>query len=242
MGSDVAADACWLIPEEQRAELTDDYKESNCNCMGTSVFDPAQCDFPGIGDFYSDAINQPEPQEPAPLREQPARPEFPPEPVQPADQSDSVAMAEYFEEASKAHGDVIAKEVSNWCLGEVSRIINAGGIDIEAFREKVGPDRLAALIQSSHGAINIATAKSVLEDMFNTGRAADERDCGAMEGVGVGGLFGLVVLAVDVWAIIHIVQSTTSTIRKVLWVVLILLLPLVGFLIWLLLGPRKTQA
>jgi uncharacterized membrane protein len=55
-------------------------------------------------------------------------------------------------------------------------------------------------------------------------------------------LFGLVVLAVDVWAIIHIVQSTTSTMRKVLWVVLILLLPLVGFLIWLLLGPRKTQA
>ncbi len=56
------------------------------------------------------------------------------------------------------------------------------------------------------------------------------------------GLFGLVVLALDVWAIIHIVQSGASTGKKVLWVVLILLLPLVGFLIWLLLGPRKTAA
>jgi hypothetical protein len=64
-----------------------------------------------------------------------------------------------------------------------------------------------------------------------------------MEGLRVeGGLFGLVVLAIDVWAIIHIVQSTTSTLKKVLWVVLILLLPLVGFLIWLLLGPRKAAA
>lgn len=61
-----------------------------------------------------------------------------------------------------------------------------------------------------------------------------------MEGVRVEGLFGLVVLAIDVWAIIHIVQSGTSTGKKVLWVVLILLLPLVGFLIWLLLGPRKA--
>jgi succinate dehydrogenase/fumarate reductase cytochrome b subunit len=63
-----------------------------------------------------------------------------------------------------------------------------------------------------------------------------------MEGMRVEGLFGLVVLAVDVWAIIHIVQSTTSTGKKVLWVVLILLLPLLGFLIWLLAGPRKKQA
>jgi len=63
-----------------------------------------------------------------------------------------------------------------------------------------------------------------------------------MEGVRVEGLFGLLVLAIDVWAIIHIVQSGTSTLKKVLWVVLILLLPLVGFLIWLLLGPRKNAA
>lgn len=74
------------------------------------------------------------------------------------------------------------------------------------------------------------------------GRGQSERGS-EMEGLRVeGGLFGLLVLAIDVWAIIHIVQSTTSTLKKVLWVVLILLLPLVGFLIWLLLGPRKAAA
>jgi len=85
----------------------------------------------------------------------------------------SRAMADYFEEASKAHRDVKAKEVSNWLLGEVNRIINAESIDIDGFREKVGPDRLAGLINSSHGAINAATAKSVLEDMYKSGKAAD---------------------------------------------------------------------
>ncbi|HSO41989.1 MAG: PLDc N-terminal domain-containing protein [Rhodospirillales bacterium] len=63
-----------------------------------------------------------------------------------------------------------------------------------------------------------------------------------MEGMRVEGVFGLIVLALDVWAIIHIVQSGTSTGKKVLWVVLILLLPLVGFLIWLVVGPRKVEA
>jgi hypothetical protein len=62
-----------------------------------------------------------------------------------------------------------------------------------------------------------------------------------MEGVRVEGLFGLIVLALDVWAIIHVVQSDMSMAKKVLWVILILLLPLVGFLIWLLLGPRKGK-
>lgn len=61
-----------------------------------------------------------------------------------------------------------------------------------------------------------------------------------MEGMRVGGAFGLIVLALDVWALIHVVQSNASTASKVLWVVLILLLPLVGFLLWLVLGPRKA--
>ncbi len=61
-----------------------------------------------------------------------------------------------------------------------------------------------------------------------------------MEGMRVGGVFGLIVLALDVWALIHVVQSGASTGGKVLWVLLILLLPVVGFLLWLVLGPRKA--
>ncbi|MBA2482929.1 MAG: PLDc_N domain-containing protein [Nitrosomonas sp.] len=56
--------------------------------------------------------------------------------------------------------------------------------------------------------------------------------------VEVGGFFGLVLLVLNVWAIVKIVQSSTSTGNKVLWIVLILILPLVGLILWFLLGPR----
>jgi aspartyl-tRNA(Asn)/glutamyl-tRNA(Gln) amidotransferase subunit B len=88
--------------------------------------------------------------------------------------TESKAMADYFEQSVKATKEVSAKEAANWLIGEVSRIINANSIDIEAFSSKVPPDKLAALITSSHGAINAATAKSVLEDMYNTGKTAAE--------------------------------------------------------------------
>jgi len=84
------------------------------------------------------------------------------------------AVAEYFEEGAKVNNEVSPKEVSNWLLGEVSRIINTGDIDIEQFKKRVSPQLLADLILSSHGVINIATAKTVLEDMFKTGRTAGE--------------------------------------------------------------------
>jgi len=86
----------------------------------------------------------------------------------------SKAMADYFEQGVKASKEVSPKEVSNWLIGEVTRIINAGNIDIEEFKKKVSPDMLAALILSSHGTINTATAKSVLEEMFNSSQSAAE--------------------------------------------------------------------
>lgn len=55
------------------------------------------------------------------------------------------------------------------------------------------------------------------------------------------GLSGLIVLAIDVYAIIHIVQSSETTGTKVAWVLLVLVLPLVGALIWYFFGPRTAQ-
>lgn len=54
----------------------------------------------------------------------------------------------------------------------------------------------------------------------------------------IGGFFGLLLLIADVWAIVSTVQSNASTGSKVLWIVLILLLPLVGLIIWFFAGPR----
>ncbi|EAR21959.1 PLDc N-terminal domain-containing protein [Nitrococcus mobilis] len=56
--------------------------------------------------------------------------------------------------------------------------------------------------------------------------------------VEVGGFFGFILLVLDVWAIISIVQSGASTGAKVFWVVLVLLLPLLGLVIWFLMGPK----
>lgn len=53
-----------------------------------------------------------------------------------------------------------------------------------------------------------------------------------------GGLWGLLVLIADVWAIVNILQSGADTGKKVLWVVLVVVLPVLGFILWYFLGPR----
>lgn len=57
-------------------------------------------------------------------------------------------------------------------------------------------------------------------------------------GLEVGGLLGLIILVLDIWAIVKIVQSGASTGGKVLWIVLILILPVIGLILWLLAGPK----
>ena len=54
----------------------------------------------------------------------------------------------------------------------------------------------------------------------------------------VGGFLGFIVLALDIWAIISIIKSGASTGSQVLWVLLILLLPVVGLIIWWFAGPK----
>ena len=54
----------------------------------------------------------------------------------------------------------------------------------------------------------------------------------------VTGLFSLIILILDVYAIVKTVQSSATTGAKVGWIVVILLLPVLGLLIWLFLGPK----
>jgi hypothetical protein len=57
----------------------------------------------------------------------------------------------------------------------------------------------------------------------------------------VGGILGVLVLLADVWAILNIFQSTSSTGSKALWIVLVLVLPLLGVIIWYFAGPRESS-
>lgn len=56
------------------------------------------------------------------------------------------------------------------------------------------------------------------------------------------GLGGLIVLVADVWAIVNIFQSSKGTGDKVLWTVLVILLPVLGFILWFFFGPRTGRA
>lgn len=58
-------------------------------------------------------------------------------------------------------------------------------------------------------------------------------------GIEVGGILGLIILVLNVWAIIKVIQSSAGTGSKVFWVVLILILPVLGLLLWFLAGPKR---
>ncbi len=53
-----------------------------------------------------------------------------------------------------------------------------------------------------------------------------------------GGILGLIILALDIWAVVRVLQSAAGTGAKVLWVIVILILPVIGLIIWLLAGPK----
>ncbi len=58
---------------------------------------------------------------------------------------------------------------------------------------------------------------------------------------GHNGLIGLLILIGDVWAIINIFQASVSNEKKLLWTLVVLLLPLLGLILWFFLGPRDGR-
>lgn len=53
-----------------------------------------------------------------------------------------------------------------------------------------------------------------------------------------GGILGLIIVALDIWAIVRVIQSAAGTGAKVLWIVVIMILPVIGLIVWLLAGPK----
>jgi ABC-type multidrug transport system ATPase subunit/pSer/pThr/pTyr-binding forkhead associated (FHA) protein len=96
IGSDVAADPCWQLDKEVRDAMTlEDKEDRGCRCMGVAVFDPESCDFPGLGKYYIDEVDQAPPQEPVSLRPKPTEPVLPPAPEKPENEQDQIAMTKY---------------------------------------------------------------------------------------------------------------------------------------------------
>lgn len=52
------------------------------------------------------------------------------------------------------------------------------------------------------------------------------------------GILGLIILILDIYAIIKVLGSSASTGAKILWTIIIILLPVIGLILWFLLGPK----
>jgi hypothetical protein len=60
-------------------------------------------------------------------------------------------------------------------------------------------------------------------------------------GIELGGILGIIILIACVWAIVQTFQSRATTGSKVFWIVLILILPLIGLILWFFAGPRPGR-
>ena len=58
----------------------------------------------------------------------------------------------------------------------------------------------------------------------------------------VSGILGLLVLVLDIWAILNIASASASMGAKLVWILLILLLPVVGVILWWFFGPRGNAS
>lgn len=58
----------------------------------------------------------------------------------------------------------------------------------------------------------------------------------------MGYLFGIIIFALDVWAIASVINTNESTGTKILWIALIAILPVLGLLIWYFAGPKANYS
>jgi hypothetical protein len=58
----------------------------------------------------------------------------------------------------------------------------------------------------------------------------------------VGGIASFIVLILDIWAIVNIFKSGLSVGLTVIWILVILILPFLGFILWFLFGPKAKTS
>ena len=85
----------------------------------------------------------------------------------------SRTMADYFENCVKLMDSGRTKMVSNWLLGDFSRLLNATNTEIE--NAKIKPQHLVEMLNLvDNGTISGPAAKAVFEEMFYSGKRASD--------------------------------------------------------------------
>lgn len=89
--------------------------------------------------------------------------------------TESRDIADYYEEVTKATPELLPKDLANWLVGPATSILNISGCDIIEFRKRVPPANFGQLVgMVGQSIINTGIGKSVLEDMFTTGKMPQE--------------------------------------------------------------------
>ncbi len=53
------------------------------------------------------------------------------------------------------------------------------------------------------------------------------------------GILGFLVLIADIYAVLQIAQSSSSNGKKALWIAIVIVLPVLGLIVWYLMGPGR---
>ncbi|MES2500854.1 MAG: PLD nuclease N-terminal domain-containing protein [Pseudomonadota bacterium] len=54
-------------------------------------------------------------------------------------------------------------------------------------------------------------------------------------------ILGLIILILDIFAIIKIIQSSASGVAKILWILGVLVFPVLGLIVWFFAGPGEKK-
>jgi len=55
------------------------------------------------------------------------------------------------------------------------------------------------------------------------------------------GIWGIIHLVLVIYAALQIINSSADTVKKILWIVIVAVFPLVGLIIWFFIGPGTPK-
>ena len=55
------------------------------------------------------------------------------------------------------------------------------------------------------------------------------------------GIFGIIHLALVIYAALPIFNSPADTVKKIIWIVIVAIFPLVGLIVWFFIGPGTPK-
>ena len=55
------------------------------------------------------------------------------------------------------------------------------------------------------------------------------------------GIFGIIHLVLVVYAALQIINSAADTVKKILWILIVAIFPLVGLIVWFFIGPGTPK-